>query len=276
MGRNTLKTVALIDADTLVYSATRASEMEIVWDNWLHTLHGDFEDCRHYFDEAVQRIAEKIEAQTVVLTFSDYKNPRWRECFWPPYKSHRQGRQPLMFRRMHEYGHEYPEAYVFDGCEGDDVLGILATDPSFYPKHRKVVCSIDKDMHTLPGYHYNFEKDKDSDDPVKLVGQEEAERFHLFQTLTGDRVDGYIGCPGVGPVKAEAILHRAEYKDMPYWDAIVEAYEKAGLTGEEALLNARLARILQCGDYNIQDGGVRLWQPEEYQEEEQWYQVPKE
>jgi hypothetical protein len=43
------------------------------------------------------------------------------------------------------------------------------------------------------------------------------------------------------------------------WDTVVEAYEKAGLTEDDALVTARLARILRAEDY---DGvNIKLWEP---------------
>ena len=42
-------------------------------------------------------------------------------------------------------------------------------------------------------------------------------------------------------------------------DTVVEAYEKAGLTEDDALVTARLARILRAEDY---DGvNIKLWEP---------------
>lgn len=45
------------------------------------------------------------------------------------------------------------------------------------------------------------------------------------------------------------------------WAAVLRAYAKAGLEFNQAILNARLARILRDGDYNYADNAVRLWEP---------------
>jgi DNA polymerase-1 len=87
---------------------------------------------------------------------------------------------------------------------------------------------------------------------VSEITEAEADRTHLIQTLTGDRTDGYPGCPGIGEKRAEAIADGG-------WSAVVESYEKAGLGEEYALTQARMAYILRHGDYKR--GTVRLWTP---------------
>jgi DNA polymerase-1 len=78
--------------------------------------------------------------------------------------------------------------------------------------------------------------------------------------VLGDAVDGYSGCPGIGPKKAETVLANAKDGVSP-WGVIVGAYVKAGLDEEDALLQARLARILQFGDYDLKTNKVKLWEP---------------
>jgi hypothetical protein len=69
----------------------------------------------------------------------------------------------------------------------------------------------------------------------------------MYQTLVGDTADGYRGCPKVGPVKAEKILDTTVWSDggkcadvYPMWPRVVAAYEKASLTEDDALVQARL------------------------------------
>ena len=59
---------------------------------------------------------------------------------------------------------------------------------------------------------------------------------------------------GVG---AKKILEKAEDP----WTVILEAYIKAGLTEEDAIRNARLARILRPGEYNSTTKEPILWTP---------------
>jgi DNA polymerase-1 len=80
-----------------------------------------------------------------------------------------------------------------------------------------------------------------------------------MQTLTGDAVDNYKGCPGIGVKRALGLLFNK--KPNEYWEIITKAFEKAGLTEMDALVQARMARILRTDDYNIQKGEVYLWSP---------------
>ena len=91
---------------------------------------------------------------------------------------------------------------------------------------------------------------------MRVVTEEEANFNHLCQTLSGDRTDNYSGIPGCGPITAEKIL-----KGNETWAAVSDAYKRAGLTEEDALANARCARICRDGDYTPKTGQVRLWKP---------------
>jgi len=59
------------------------------------------------------------------------------------------------------------------------------------------------------------------------------------------------------------VKYGADFKktDKEIAKAIVEAFESKGLTKEDALLNARLAKILQCEDYDFQGSKPLSWFP---------------
>lgn len=83
----------------------------------------------------------------------------------------------------------------------------------------------------------------------------------MTQALVGDASDNYPGLKGFGPVKAEKLL--APHHTLPaMWAAVVDAYRKNGGTFADALLNARMARILRYGDYDFVAGTVELWDPD--------------
>jgi len=58
-------------------------------------------------------------------------------------------------------------------------------------------------------------------------------------------------------VKATKILEDAEDP----WAAIVATYESRGLTEDDALIQARCARILRACDYDFKRREIILWQP---------------
>jgi hypothetical protein len=86
---------------------------------------------------------------------------------------------------------------------------------------------------------------------------EQADRYHLIQTLTGDVTDGYSGCPGIGPVKAELLCATAAPQSLVA--VRCDAFKKAKLTEADALLQARLARILRNTEWDFDKSEVKLW-----------------
>ena len=82
----------------------------------------------------------------------------------------------------------------------------------------------------------------------------------MFQTLTGDKTDGYAGCPSIGPKTAEKILKGAEtLADM--WTAVTDTYAKQKLSTEVALQQAQVARICRASDFNFKTKKVIPWTP---------------
>ena len=103
------------------------------------------------------------------------------------------------------------------------------------------------------------------DDKVWTISKNEADRNWMTQVLTGDRADNVDGLPGVGPKTADKILGTTmTLREM--WPVVVKAYQKKGKTFTDALLAARMTRILRHGDYNIDEQKLTLWHPSQEQE----------
>lgn len=254
---------ALIDADILAYQAASYAEQVIDWGEGLWTLHAYETEAEAKFDALVKNVIDKVEAKESILAITDKVN--WRKEVLPTYKSNRATtRKPMLLKHLQQYAHDHYTVYQRDTLEGDDCLGILST-----MKHKitePIVCSLDKDFKTIPGKHYNFGKDEFFE-----ITEHQADYWHMMQTLTGDTTDGYVGIPGCGPKTAEKILQKAIDEGTPwanreqlneiYWKHVVAAYEKAGLCEEEALVQARVARICRAEDYDFTNKKVILWEP---------------
>lgn len=150
---------------------------------------------------------------------------------------------------------------MFKHLEADDILGILATGP--WIGGEKVIATKDKDLLQIPGLHINH---ADLDRGVHEVTVEQGDRWHLYQTLVGDQCDGYKGCPGIGPKKAERILNELGSSLEERWIGVVTVFEERGLTEADALLQARLARICRASDWDYENKVVKLWSPPTKQE----------
>ena len=134
---------------------------------------------------------------------------------------------------------------IKDTLEADDSLGIYATK-----YEGNVIVSPDKDMRQISGKLYDFNETVD-------ITSEEGAKWHLIQTMSGDNTDGYSGVPGIGIKRAEQIFKLKGYT----WKAVVETFEEKGMTEEDALMNARLARILTSNDYDHEKKEPILWTP---------------
>lgn len=255
-------TTALVDADILAYQAAAASEQPIKWDDDIWTLHAFESDGERRFDEMLENITAAVEADKVVLALSDTEN--WRKGVLPTYKSNRAAtRKPLLLKHLKERALEKYDTILRPTLEGDDCLGILGT---MKKTGDCIICSIDKDFKSIPGRHYNFGRKEFFE-----VTPQQADYWHMMQTLTGDTTDGYTGCPGIGQKTAEKILQAALAEGTPwatpaqlrelYWQHVVKAYAKAGLSEEEALTQARVARICRSSDYDFKTKQVILWSP---------------
>jgi hypothetical protein len=223
------------------------------------------------------------------VALSDPKD-NWRKDVFPDYKGNRKDSvRPLLLTILKDYIAERYEAVIMPRLEADDVLGIWNTEPQGYGGKR-ILVGKDKDFKTVPGFYHCL---KDFDASGKPVVQEitpwEAQRFHLWQTLAGDAVDGYPGCPGIGKTTAERILDnpvrlvpgqglitRGPNKGHPVtkwsaepttdlWAMVVSHYQK-GMSNSmhtvpwqeaynAALVTGRIAHILHHGEYRLDPNG---------------------
>ena len=105
-------------------------------------------------------------------------------------------------------------------------------------------------MRQIPGKLYDL-------DTVKEITPEEGSNWHLIQTLAGDQTDGYSGVPGIGVKRAVSLFDADGYN----WTTVVKAFKEKDLDEDVALMNAQLARILTCNDYDLTEHRPILWSP---------------
>lgn len=239
-------------------------------------------------------IAFKATHRRVAL--SDPKE-NWRKDVYPEYKANRKDSvRPLLLDILKDYLRSKYDAFHWARLEADDVLGILNTEPQQYPGKR-ILVGRDKDFKTVPGlYHRLKDWDASGNPIVQEITPWQAQRFHLFQTLAGDAVDGYAGCPGIGKTTAERILDNpvrllpgtglitrgvnkghsvTKWTAEPttdLWAMVVSHYQKGMSSGmvtvswevaqRAATLTGKLAYILHHSDYNRETGAIALWTPE--------------
>jgi DNA polymerase-1 len=238
----------LIDADITCFSSCASANEEIEWDEDTWSYYFDFDKGKRRFQDWLDKTISQTGMSEFKLCFTGKDN--FRKKLNPSYKGNR-GKKPVGYGALKEWAKETYPFFEKDQLEADDAMGILATK---FPG-RAFPLTLDKDLLTIPGRMFHLNQ--------KLEGQwvdsneKDGNRQFLMQALMGDPVDGYSGCPGVGKVTAAKLLD----KHGEVWATVEQAYVKAGLTKEDALLNARMARILRTEDWDEDKQEVRLWTP---------------
>tara|TARA_E500000081_G_C6110720_1_gene342543 strand:- start:42 stop:815 length:774 start_codon:yes stop_codon:yes gene_type:complete len=245
------KRTLLVDGSILVYRIASAIEVATEWQHDMWTLHADAKTGKQILDSELQRYLKLLNCKDIVIVLDDEIN--FRKKLLPEYKSNRRKvRKPIILKPLKEYLKKKYDVRIFPTLEGDDTLGILAT--SEY-KDDCIILSADKDMRTVPCFHHFMH-----DNHTELVDEPTANYHFMFQTLVGDATDNFKGCKTVGAVKAERVLYNTEKTLPSMWKAVVEEYKRNNQTPKEALLQARMARILRSTDYNFKSKKPILWQ----------------
>jgi DNA polymerase-1 len=260
-----MKRLLLIDGDEFLFRACAAVEKEVKFNvilgevDWneppIHVLGSNPVQAREVLDEMIERIFERFETRNHALCFSS--PPNFRYGVDPTYKNNRaNSRKPLCYVELREQVENDFKCRAFPGLEADDVMGVLATHPKTVRESQPIIISQDKDMQTIPTQVWRQGE-------LMTISEEQADYYHMFQTLVGDTSDGYKGCPGVGKVKAAQILDSIVEDATPQqrWETVVSVFEKAGLTEQDALTQARLARILRWSDWDNTKKEPILWSP---------------
>lgn len=233
----------LIDADYTVYKCCAATEAEIDWGDDVIFVTSRFSEAYSMVKRELNTITRKLGCfDNCILFFSDSTN--FRKTIAPDYKGHRNRKKPCGYKRViNELKKEF-EVVVLPTLEADDALGIYATKEDGH-----IICSPDKDMRQIPGKLFDLTNE------VVTITKQEGDRWHLIQTLAGDQTDGYSGVPGIGIKRAAALLD--EHGES--WQTVLDAFKDKDLGEDVALMNARLAKILQVENYDFKLQEPILW-----------------
>ena len=234
----------LIDADYIVYKCCASCETEIDFGDDVIVVTSQFSEAMKCVERDLKRIRDNFfDSKDMILFFSDSKNFRKEIC--PDYKGHRNRKKPCGYRRVISELSEQYGVIRMPTLEADDAMGIYATaNPG------NIIVSPDKDMRQIPGMLYDMKE-------TVTIDPEEGRRWHLIQTLAGDQTDGYSGVPGIGIKRAVTLFEQEGYN----WDTVVKAFVDKDMTEEDALTNARLAKILTNKEYDSTKRAIIHWTP---------------
>ena len=244
----------LIDGDIVAYTIAAACEQATKWDDDLWTLHASEKESLKRAYDFIENYQEILFSDHVTVALSDKKN--FRKEISDTYKASRKTiRKPLTYKAIKDFLQEKYETVIYPNLEADDVLGILATQDDGFTK---TIITKDKDLRTIPSNIYFFgEKQMQI---IEEIDEPTADYNFLKQTLMGDRVDGYTGCPYIGEKTAEKILSPLKGNFELMWDAVVSEFKKHDFSDQEIQTQARLARILRDGEYDVGTAQPKLFE----------------
>jgi len=183
------------------------------------------QNALHSAKHMLQSMLDKFSTKNYRLFLTGKDNYRMEIASY--YKANRTAPKPVHYEEMRSYLINVWNAEVVDGQEADDAMGIEQTSNiGKYPyfgkiKKETIICTNDKDLDTIEGWHYDFTKDGDK----YFVDSDYAVWFFYKQLLMGDTVDNIKGIPGVGAKKAEKMLEDITREDLMY-AAVLESYIK--------------------------------------------------
>lgn len=282
------KGILVMDGDWLVFQAMSAAEVETDWGDDIWTLECDHAKARSILESSIEAYQTRKKAwrgAPIVLAFTDDVN--WRKLLVnEEYKANRKAsRKPVGYRDFLSKLWEREEFYSVKEprLEGDDVMGIIGSNPKAFGANKAVLVSCDKDFKTIPDCDFLW----CTTGNILTQTVETADYWHLFQTIKGDITDGYSGIPGWGDTAADfldnpymveqvtSVLKSGKNKGQEVtkwvkrdredhetlWDCIVAIGAKAGMSEDEIIAQGRMARILRYDEYDIDNMEIKLWEP---------------
>lgn len=207
----------------------------------------------------IDKIIEATGADSyqLYLTSDDKSNFRYSIATIRPYKGNRKDvEKPRFYYQIRNFLKDHRGAIEVHGMEADDAISIeqyknfkkVPRDIKEDLYHRDtVICSRDKDLNMVPGWHYSWECGKQKEKP--LWWQDELSGLKCFykQVLTGDSVDNIPGLYGVG--KSSAAIQRIDDASSGYdcYKYVFEEYKKRFGSYARQFMeeNARLLWMLQ-------------------------------
>ena len=197
MHKKTDKRTAIIDVELLLYAHAAKAE----------STGTSLKSLIEMMDMAIANVLRSTHATGHYLVVSGRNN--FRKVLYDDYKAGRPPKPPLYNPLCEAIEGLNKSRWLYhDQLEADDLISIMATNGRV---ENPIVCTIDKDMLSVPGWKFNWKKDT----WPHYVSQEEADYQWLVQLLMGDSCDNIQGMKGIGEVKAKALAMKAPFGWTP-------------------------------------------------------------
>jgi len=195
--------LCLIDADSLIYQIA-------------FTQPNNYK-AKVEFDHCIEDIIRKTDCSSSMVYIKGDTNFRSQ---YDTYKANRVDTiEPEVKDRIIDiYDHAKGYCVESDGGEADDYCCFTALQAA-YDGIPYTIAHIDKDLDCIPGWHFNFRKNKSY-----FITYEQGYQFQIKQLLQGDSTDNIKGIKGVGPVTADKIIAGGELGQL--WDILIDNWQK--------------------------------------------------
>lgn len=247
---------ALIDADIFQWELGSLTDDEYKPVGW--------PIVQNMVQAKIDRIMEATGASEYQLyvTSEDKSNFRFDVATIQPYKGNRSGSEkPHWYTQIRNLLVDQRGAIECFGQEADDAMSIAQWEDyrdmlAFNEKAmeevepvlnvrenlRTVICSRDKDLNMVPGYHYTWSAGGQKERPMWFQTELGGLQCFYKQCLTGDSTDHILGLFGVG--KSSTLLKKIDEleDELSMYEFVLEQYQKRfGSYAEQFLIeNARL------------------------------------
>lgn len=253
----------LIDGDMLRYEIGYAAEA-----GWQQPGFPHFDYVAQLLDLKIANICAITNATEKPIIYLTGKNNFRNDIAKRQKYKDRPSLKPFHFKNLSAYIPAVYDVRVQDGLEADDLMAIEQTRRP----DETIICTRDKDLRAVPGWHYGWELGNQPSFGPELVTELgyinlSSDRksikgtgllFFLSQCLTGDAVDSILGIERCGPVKAFFILEGTQTY-LEGFNRVREAYRASyGDLGDEYLLES--GRMLWMTRELNEDGSPKLWE----------------
>lgn len=256
----------LIDADVLAYECAFAAEA--AWKYEGHEGVPPFDNVAAILDARIETICLRVEATgPPILYLTGKTNFRNDIAKRQRYKD-RASNKPWHFKNIIAYMEGKYDCRRTEGLEADDLMAIEQTSRP----QDTIICTRDKDLRAVSGWHYGWELGNQPEfGPLLVEGMGEIKLskdrkkikghgllFFYAQTLTGDSVDSIPGLTGCGPVTAYEILRESKTEEEAF-QAVYGAYQACfGQDADKELLEQ--GRLLWMTRELNSNGTPVLWE----------------
>lgn len=241
----------LLDSDLLAYEfgGLKNEEGEIIPLNFaIKSMH-----------DRITTIKERSGADTLELYITGTGNFREKVATILPYKGNRPSEKPKHWKALRHELKVNCRAIVVDLMEADDAVSIeqyrdlsrfklaLYYDSSIQNWANTIICSRDKDLNMVPGWHYSWEAGKCKEKASWFQDELGGLRCFYKQLLTGDSVDNIPGLFRVGP-KSPLVsrIDELESESSMYEHCLKQYQDRFGSYADQFIVeNARLLWMLR-------------------------------